>query len=171
MPIYAKNSGGGNYKQASAGGHVAVCCDVIDLGMQEDDFTPGKLRHQIRVVWQIDEDRTDGKPFEVSKWFTLSLHEKANLRSALESWRGKAFDPAEIESGFDVEKLLSKPAYVTLIYKPDKKYPDISAIIPLPRGVPPIHVRDYVRVCDRKPTEPEAAAYAPDDMALDEVPF
>src|ERR1039458_9745361 len=106
MPIIAKSSGT-SYPPAPQGTHAAVCVDVIDLGMLKVAFGgKEKTQHKIRVVWQIEELRDDGKPHQVSRRYTNSLHEKAALRKDLESWRGNPFTPSELE-GFDLEVLLS----------------------------------------------------------------
>ena len=44
---------------------------------------------------------SDGRPFAISKRYTLSTHTKSTLRKDLESWRGRAFTPEE-EEAFDV---------------------------------------------------------------------
>jgi hypothetical protein len=37
-------------------------------------------KHKVTLVWQIDEDMDDGKPFLVRRRYTCSLHEKACCR-------------------------------------------------------------------------------------------
>ena len=44
-------------------------------------------------------------PLTVSRTFTVSLHEKANLRKFLSAWRGRDFTTEEAKA-FDVSKLL-----------------------------------------------------------------
>jgi hypothetical protein len=174
MPIIARSSGGGDYLPASAGTHAAVCVDVIDQGLMESSFTPGKKEPKVSIVWQIDEDRKDGKPFEVRLQFTLSVHEKASLRAALESWRGKGLTPEEIENGFDVERLLGAPAFLNLVHKVAKNgktYANVAAIMPLPKGMNAPAVRNYVRVCDRDPSESEAVLPEEAYVSDDQVPF
>src|ERR1700684_2934792 len=118
MAIVAKASGGNDCKPAPAGTHAAVCCDVVDLGMLEVSFGgKTKTQHKVNLVWQIEEDRDDGKPFTVRKRYTLSLHEKASLRKDLESWRGRAFTPAELE-GFDLEVLIGIGCMLNVIHTP-----------------------------------------------------
>ena len=56
-------------------------------------------RQQVVFMWELAAPfMTDDRPFTVQSFYTLSMHEKANLRLMLESWRGKAFD-----SGEDIE--------------------------------------------------------------------
>src|SRR5262252_5388304 len=104
MPIIAK--AGSDFVPAPEGSHSAVCVDVVDLGILELTFNGlTDRKHMVRLVWQIDEDMENGKPFTVSRRFTLSLHKKAALRAAIESWRGRILTEAAV-GGFDVEELL-----------------------------------------------------------------
>lgn len=154
MPIYAKASGT-SFTPAPAGSHAAVCVDVVDLGQLKVSWGgKEKTQHKIRIVWQIDEDRDDGKPYQVSRRYTLSLHEKASLRRDLEAWRGKQFTEQELQ-GFDVEVLLGVPALLSLIHatRDGDTFANVNAIMRLPRGMTAPAPRDYVRVCDRQPTE------------------
>jgi hypothetical protein len=152
MAIIAK-SGGGSYETAPAGAHVGVCVDVIDLGEIEVTYNgKTKRQHKIWVVWQIDEDRSDGKPHQVRKRYTLSLHEKSALRKDLESWRGKPFTAEQLD-GFDVEQLLSVGCMLNVVHAPGKDgshFANVAAIMRLRKGDATPTPRDYVRVCDRE---------------------
>lgn len=174
MPIIAKEPKGGNFIPAPPGTHAAVCVDVIDLGMLEVNFG-GKAskKHKIRIAWQIDEVMEDNKPFLVQKRYTLSLHQKAQLRKDLESWRGKQFSPEELE-GFDVENLIGVNCLLNVIQevsaKDGKTYSNIASIMRLPKSMNPVQARDYVRVCDRAPEE-QAQSDEPWTPTDDDVPF
>lgn len=177
MAIIAKKTGGAQYDPAPAGVHVAVCVDVIDLGLLEVTYSgKTKKQHKVRLAWQIGEDREDGKPFLVQKQYTLSLSEKATMRADLESWRGRPFTPAE-EGGFDVETIIGAPCMLNIVHetKEGKTYANIKAVMPLMKGASKIVPRDYVRVCDRPPVEGEPAAseeHAPFSPVTDEdIPF
>ena len=170
MPIIAK--AGPNIIPAPAGSHSAVCCDVVDIGVVEVKYRDKTTsQHKIRIVWQIDEDRDDGKPFQVSKRYTLSLHEKSTLRKDLEAWRGKAFTQPELE-GFDVEVLIGVTCLLSVIHNSQtgQTFANVNSIMRLPKGMPSVTVRDYVRVCDRDPKDdnPPVDQWTPTD---DDVPF
>jgi hypothetical protein len=178
MPIIAREPKGGNFVPAPPGTHAAVCVDVVDLGMLEVSFS-GKTstKHKIRIAWQIDEAMEDNRPFLCQKRYTLSLHQKAQLRKDLESWRGKQFSPEELE-GFDVENLIGVHCLLNIIQeisaKDGKTYSNIASIMRLPKGMNPVQARDYVRVCDRMPDN--GGAPLEDDSAFagigdDDVPF
>lgn len=174
MPIYASAGSGTKFAPAPAGTHAAVCCDVRDLGILDVTWQgKQKKQHKILVSWQIDETRDDGKPFLVSRRYTLSLHEKSGLRKDLEAWRGRAFTPAE-ESQFDVEVLIGKGCLLNIIHNESggDTYANVAAVMALPRGMPFPTVRDYVRFVDRTP-EQEAAAPEQSHAAItdDDIPF
>jgi hypothetical protein len=172
MPIIAKEPKG-NFIPAPPGAHPAVCVDVVDLGMLEVNFG-GQVseKHKIRLVWQIEEVMADNRPYIVQKMYTLSLHQKAQLRKDLESWRGKQFSPEELE-GFDVENLLGVNCLLNVIQevstKNGKTYSNIASIMRLPKGMNPVQARDYVRVIDRTPEQAQAEGeWTPTD---DDIPF
>lgn len=149
-------SKGSSYPVCPAGSHVGVCVDVVDLGMIKSEYAgKAKTQHKVRLAWQVDEMRDDGKPFVVSKRYTLSLHEKASLRKDLESWRGRAFTDPELE-GFDLENLLGAGAMLSVMQVAQKGsiYANITAIMRPPKGMPlPALDSSYVRMQDRKPED------------------
>lgn len=174
MPIFAK--AGATFRPAPAGVHAAVCVDIVDLG--ELEVTYGgktKRQHKIKIVWQIEELRDDGKQFLLQKRYTLSLHEKAGLRKDLESWRGRQFTEEELR-GFDVEVLLGKECMLSVFhnFKDGSTYANVNAIMKLPKGMPAPTPTDYVRECDRQP-DTSGNAQPPDDgsysISDDDVPF
>lgn len=134
MAIVAKKGGDGEvYVLAPAGVKQGVCVDVIDLGevLTEFEGKPRK-RHMVKVIWQLASvDPQTGKRYMVSKRYTLSLHEKATLRSDLESWRGRPFTIEE-EAGFDVEKVKGINALLNIqhVSKATGTYANVVAIMP-----------------------------------------
>jgi hypothetical protein len=176
MAIYASAGSGTKFAPAPAGTHAAVCCDVRDLGILETTWQgETKRQHKILVSWQIDEVRDDGKPFLVSRRYTLSLHEKAGLRKDLESWRGRAFTEAELHQ-FDVETIIGKCCLLNVVHKQSggDTYANVGGVMALPRGMAALSVRDYVRFVDRKP---EDASHADEShgqqppITDDDIPF
>ncbi|OGT58058.1 MAG: hypothetical protein A3E01_06610 [Gammaproteobacteria bacterium RIFCSPHIGHO2_12_FULL_63_22] len=121
--------------------HQAVCAMVCDIGTHKGEYQ-GKptLRHQAVVIWELDEKKTlgnfAGERFQASKFYTLSLDEKANLRKDLQSWRGQPFTPEELK-GFDIEKLIGANCFINVIHEDGKA--KITAITPLAKGMPKIN--------------------------------
>jgi hypothetical protein len=78
-------------------------------------------------------------PRVISNTYTVSLGDKANLRKLLQSWRGKAFTPAELE-GFDLKNIVGVPCNIQIIHKngkganASKTYANIGSVIPLMKG-------------------------------------
>ena len=173
MSIIAKNDGG-SYRVHPEGQYPAVCCDVVDLGMVKVEFGgKTKQQHKIRVVFQTDErDPDTRKRLQTSQRFTLSMHEKANLRKFLESWRGRAYTEDEAKAGVDVELMVGVHALlqVTHTTKNGKTYDNITSIMRLPKGMPKLEIQDYVRVKDREPDGPPPDDEYPIDET-DDLPF
>lgn len=171
MPIYA--TPGATFTPAPAGLHQGVCCDVVDLGVLEVTYPgkPAKKQHKISVVWQLDAFADDGKRARVSKRYTLSLHEKAGLRKDLESWRGRAFTPAELAPpGFDIERLIGANAQINVAHadKAGTTYANVTGIVPLGKGMVKLGIDDYVRVKDREPDSPDDQPPVEEE---DSIPF
>jgi hypothetical protein len=160
MPLIAKGSSS-NFTPAPAGQWQAVCVDVVDRGWHEKTFNgqavlgkdgkPAQV-HKVQLMWEINEEMADGRPYIVSAWFNLSLHEKATLRKSLESWLGRTLTEPEVTEGYDLETLLGKNCQLTVVHKvtPNGTYANVTAIVPLMKGMKNIKPSaDYVRFCDR----------------------
>lgn len=127
-----------------AGTHIARSYQILDLGTHDREWK-GKHRksHEIRISWELplekavfDPDKGE-QPFSISKTYTLSLNEKANLRHDLENWRGRPFTEEELEA-FDVAKVLGVACMVTVTHvtKGDKTYANVTAVTATPKGYP-----------------------------------
>lgn len=133
MGLIAKETGG-SFELAPQGTHSAVCVRVIDLGMQINKTT-SKPERKVVIVWEIDAEMVDNRPFIVQKRYTLSLHKKANLRADLQSWRGRPFTDEEL-AGFDLKNVLGKPCLLNVIHSDSGEYANIASISQLPKGMP-----------------------------------
>lgn len=116
MPkITVSETGGSSYKGLDGGIYYGRCDMIADLGLQETKFGE-KHKVYIRFVFpdQVVE-KDDGTRYQMSigSTFTASLSKRANLRKALEAWRGKPFTEEELK-GFDLTKLLNAPATVVV---------------------------------------------------------
>lgn len=136
------------WKQPETGNWPATCIRIIDLGTQEREYQ-GKTsyRRQSLIIWEIDGQVDDqGQPITISKAYTASLGEKANLRKDLESWRGRPFTSDEL-AGFDVKNLLGKSCLLNLIKVQGQKGEKvvIATISALPKGMSapnaPVHAQ------------------------------
>lgn len=112
-----------SFELAPAGNHLARCYQIIDLGTQKSSFE-GKesFKREIRLGWELfvqTDDGTplmmqDGRPFFISKDYTLSWADKANLRKDLQAWRGKPFSKEEMER-FDLNNVMGQWCMLNLI--------------------------------------------------------
>jgi hypothetical protein len=143
MSIIANNTGG-DFKPVPAGTYVARCFSMIQIGTVVEEYNgESKEQNKVRISWELPTEKKvfaeekGEQPYSVSKDFTLSMHEKSNLRKFLESWRGKGFTEDEAKS-FDVTKLLGKPCMISVIHKVSKQgktYAEISSVSTLPKGL------------------------------------
>lgn len=125
-----------------SGTHIARCYSMIHIGTQEFEYQGEKKNsNKIRLSFEMPhETRTfDGteKPLSIQKEYTLSLHEKSNLRKDLESWRGKSFTAKEL-SNFDITNLIGAACNISIIHKQSnsgKQFAFISNISKLTKGV------------------------------------
>lgn len=145
MAILATNSGI-KRELIPAGNYIGRCYQMIHIGtVQESYMGEPKQFNKVRIGWELPEERRVFKPengeqpFVISKEFTLSMNEKANLRKMLASWRGKDFSEEEAKS-FDITKLLGVPCMINIIHKPKASdpttvYEQIASITPMPKGM------------------------------------
>lgn len=141
MGRYAtENGNGGDFQEAPVGTHVARCIRMYDIGTHTGEYQ-GKVttRNQLVLAFELPEEKMDdGQPFIVHKFWTNSLHEKANMRHDLEAWRGRPFTDAELKK-FDLQQILDKCCLLSVIEKNGKAR--AGGIMALPKGtkVPPAH--------------------------------
>lgn len=170
MAIIAKQSET-KFEPCPTGLHQAVCVDVVDLGVIEGTFNgKTKKQHKIKLVWQTEEaSEASGKPYIAQRRYTCSLDEKASLRRDLESWRGRPFTKEEL-AGFDLEVLIGINCQINIMHesKNGETYANVTAIVPLAKGVHKIGPRNYVRVKDR---EENGGGHPPADEPSDDDPF
>ena len=133
-----QDSGGGDFEQPPAGTHVARCIKIIDIGTQKGEYQ-GKAtsKRQCIIGFELPtelmaEGDYAGKPFTVSKLYTASLGEKANLRKDLANWRGRDFTEQEL-GGFESKNILDKGCLLSLTPN-DKGKVRITGIMALPKG-------------------------------------
>jgi len=133
-----QDTGGGDFEQPPVGTHVARCIKVIDIGTQKGEYQ-GKAttRRQCIVGWELPtelmtEGDYAGKPFTVSRFYTASLGEKANLRKDLANWRGRDFTDAEL-GGFDSKNILDKTCLLGLTPN-EKGKVRVTAVMALPKA-------------------------------------
>ena len=122
------------YPKVPIGVHKARCIKVIDLGTQKQDFKGDvSWKRQALVIWELPEQLSNDLPMTISKFYSLTLHEKSNLGQDLVSWRGRPFTETE-KAGFNITKLIGQTCQVQVMHKDNGKE-KISNIIPLPKDM------------------------------------
>ena len=142
MGLIAKvPTGNGNYEPVPEGLHHAVCYRVTDLGTHATPWDT--MVRKVLVSWELPQERIDFErdgvsenlPRVISKKYTLSLHDKANLRRDLENWRGKKFTAQEL-TGWDLKKIIGANCFLQVLHKETKEgrtFADVSSIVGLPK--------------------------------------
>jgi len=132
MSLMAKKPAGSDINPVEPGIHQAICIRYYDLGTQYMEMFQTAAR-KVLLMWELPDERITindkDLPRAISKEYTLSLHKKANLRSDLESWRGRKFTEKELD-GFDLDKILKANCMLNVIHN-EKGYAQIAAVMPL----------------------------------------
>ena len=175
MAIMVRDNGA-TYEQPEAGMHPAVCAKVFDLGDQVG--FQGKIQHQIVILWELAERQSKGdfagKRFKVTKKYTASLNEKANLRKDLDSWRGRPFTEEEAQ-GFDMENVVTINCLLNIAATKTKKgntFMAVASVNPPMKGQEKLSVEDtdyipkFVKdILDKGTVQPSV------DNFDDDIPF
>ena len=143
--IIASSAGGSNYEPIAAGTYIARCYSMIHIGTvkesymgEEKNVNKVRLTFELPTELKVFKEENGEQPQVISKEFTLSLAEKSNLRSFLNSWRGKALTDDECKS-FDISVLAGKACTLSIIHKTSKvsgkTYADIGSIGGVMKGM------------------------------------
>jgi len=145
------------YEKPESGDYIGRIADVVDY--VEDQPRWGKKNVPVlRLVWVLNANDTEGKPFRVAKKYTASMHEKSNLYSDVKSILGTA-PPVPFES----EDLIGKCNRLVIEQEENdgRVYANIRAILKmLPGAVAPSVPADFVRAKDRPAQTNGTRAYA-----------
>ena len=142
MSIIAKSGDSKPREIIPADNYVARCYRMIHVGTNFSEMFDKHI-NKVRVTWELptetrvfDEEKGQ-QPFVIDAEYTLSMHEKSNLRKALESWRGKGFTEEEAK-GFDITKLVGKYCMLNVIHNEAKNgntYANVGSIAKVPKGM------------------------------------
>jgi len=151
MPIMAETKSSKNFEIPKEGTVQVALAEVRDLGLVDQVYNgQSKKVHKVLFRWQVNELDSEKQPKRLYKRYTLSLHEKAQLRKDIKQMTKK--DPP---ASLDLEKLvgLNNMVVVTHADNPkdaEKPYANIAAFLPLPAGtakleIVPIPKKDEVK--------------------------
>ena len=142
MSIYVSEGDQKPILLAPPGTHQAVCYNIWELGLQEQEFQGKKVTlDKIMFGWELNEiipeGDFDGKRFVATKTYTKSLWKKANLFLDLTSWRGKPFTTEELKK-FDIEKMIGVNCMLNVVHvigKSGREYVKVAGVLALPKGL------------------------------------
>lgn len=132
------------YGVVPAGNHVAKLYSIIHIGTVPEVYLgEEKMMNKVLIGFELlnekkvfKEDKGE-EPYVISKEYTLSMNEKANLRKLIEGMLGVALNEDEAES-FDVFSLLGQECLVNVVHKVSAKgstYALIASASPVPKGM------------------------------------
>lgn len=139
--ITAKGGSDAKYKSHPEGQFVAQCVDAIDLGERVEKYQdqPEKLAHKCALVFRTGEvNDATGDLIDVSREFTVSMHENAGLRAFLTQWRGKPYTAEQVQQGVPLHKLAGQYALITVSHKQSgngRTYANITACVGVPAAM------------------------------------
>ena len=128
-----------------AGNYPARLYKIIHYGTIPNTYMgEQKMTNTIRLDFELPTetkvfDEAKGEqPLSISKEYTLSMNEKANLCKDLESWRGKKFTDEEAVT-FDIASTLGKSCMINVAHKVSNStgnvYAYVASISPMPKGM------------------------------------
>ena len=153
MPFYVSKDR--KFAPAPEGCWDGVCIDIVDKGMVQTGWGP---KHKVQFRWVLNAipKRTDGKPHMISMSYTVSMHEKSNLRKMLEVWRGRKFTPDELNR-FDLETVLGAQCQIQVAQETGEDGDPYAFPQVVMKGKPGVRVQapeGYVRECNRPGYKP-----------------
>jgi len=132
------------FEQLAEGSYPARLYSIVELGTETFEWQgEEKKAKKIRITFEMPEETKEfaegegEKPYIVSKDFTFSMHPKSNLRPFIEAWIGK-FKADNDAYEFDIDDLIGRDGLVSVVHnisKDGRAWLDLSAIVPLPKGM------------------------------------
>jgi hypothetical protein len=154
---------GKEFSKPDEGQHKFRLRGIMDLGTIKDPNYNTRKR-EVKLMFELvetsmpDEGEFKGKPYELSKKYTFSMNEKANMRKFFDSWRGKKMTDEEAEK-FDLVKWLKFGGSCIVEHTEDKKgkgkfYASINNVMPLAKGekLPALRNPEILFLIDDKST-------------------
>ena len=130
---------------APAGTHIARCYKMIHVGERDYEYQgEPKKKNSLWVYFELPNelavfnDEKGEEPYSVNIEYNHVPYETAKIMKHINSWRGKALSPQEIDD-FDVSTLLGQPCMITIVHNTSaangKTYANIAGISGLPKGI------------------------------------
>lgn len=126
-----------DYERCGPGVIPAVLAAIYDVGLQSVVFD-GKPKTQAKValMWEVETRDTKGRRFTVFQVLTNSSNEKATMTRVVGALMGRVPTGKECENGFDMDPLIGVTCLVQVEPPHEgKKWPYISNVMPMPKGM------------------------------------
>jgi hypothetical protein len=124
------------YELTPAGSHTAVCFRVADLGTQAGMYGP---KPQILISFELpDEQMADGRPFTISRRYTLSSNRKSALRADIEGWLGRVLTASDF-GRFDLSQLLGTTCLIGIKHETredGRTFANVASVMKRSKAVP-----------------------------------
>ncbi len=133
-----------NYDVVPAGNHVARVYRVLNIGtIPEIYMGENKMVNKVMIGFELLNERKVFKadkgeePYVISREYTFSMAEKANLRKLVEGMLGVALRDDEAEA-FDFSDIVGKECLLNVIHKKSGTgniYALVQGASPIPKGM------------------------------------
>lgn len=144
MPIKPKPSEATVFEPVEAGTYPARLYSVIHIGTipfewqgETKNIDKVRLTFELPTETKVFKEENGEQPYVLSCEFTLSTHEKSNLRKFLEGWQGKRMTDMEAINT-DLEEWVGKEGMANVVHSEAKNgnvYANITAMGQLPKGM------------------------------------
>lgn len=155
------DKGGKEYEQVKPGTYGAALYRIIDIGTQVSDYEGDKKSSRQAVfTWELNEKMGDGRNFSVSAFYTISAHEKANLRKVISAWTSRTMTDAEAKA-FDLSSLLGQNCLLS-VGTNQKGKTKVVGVTALPKGMPLTTLSNPTSIFDLDAFDAQAFATLPE---------
>jgi hypothetical protein len=133
--------GQGDYVLCPAGNYPATIVGLLDVGHHPATNDKGESydSRKLLVVFELAEQRPDGKPFVLAERYTWSMKSNSNFYSLASNLTGRSFAEGD---RFDPRTLLGQAVMCQVVHKAVQKekgtktYHNIGSITQYPKGLP-----------------------------------
>ena len=136
MSLIATAGEGKEFELCPIDTHIARCFKVIDLGTQHSDLYD-KDTPKVMIGWELPNTKmSDGRPFSINKWYTVSTHEKSP--TSPETWKHGGASPSRQRrlKAFNLMDILGAPCFLGIVHeeKGGKMRDVVKSLTKLPQG-------------------------------------
>jgi len=140
----APKTEGKKFEPVPAGNHVARVYRIIQIGTITEQYQgEDKEMNKVMVGFELPNETKvfkegeEAQPYVISREYTFSMNEKANLRKMVEGLLGVVLTDEEAEA-FDLTDILGKACLLNVVHKKSATgnvYALIQGASPIPKGM------------------------------------